>query len=600
MYQFASRRQTTKSNSAIAAPAPAPRQQSGARWNLTGVPAFPAAAAARVQPKLRIGAVNDPAEHEADRVADRVMGSAGPVAAPATRTAAGVNRKCGGCGEEEAQRQAVVPPVVRLAGGAAAAAGQTASAAAETAVNNLGSGASLPAADRAFFESRFDRDFSHVRIHDGQAADTASRAMAARAFTLGSDIAFADGAYRPGTGEGRRLIAHELTHVLQGNGSVIRAKCDGSPAECAADKLEAAKKISADKGYSKFVYKAATHDKDTKGCYRPTDIAQWIKDKDPGLFEGLLSHYIDQAVEPVNELTKKSAKSIHVGDCFAFPYGWKDPAIGDVAAELKRLNKKENVKIKNDVIATIYAERSDKAPQMDEQRKYIFYAMLLRIKGAEWGATFEEVVTPGTFHGKKPVPKTEKSTTYWDNYLPALKYLETPAPETGKGKAKEVKPKEVAKEAKAPDSKPSKAEEPESKTESKSKGKGKKKKKVEAPKPINKEAIGRLGKSIEGTTEKDIPTDAGPYYFHWSEDTTTAENEYDRLLAPHLKKPAKTAAEKAALKAAQEEAEKKAAYKHAKDVVGASMAGIKEADGWLKKIPGPKGNGRYGSMYIYK
>jgi hypothetical protein len=180
------------------------------------VPAFP-----RAQPKLRIGAANDPAEREADRIADGVMGSAGPVAAPAAEAAAAVNRKCAGCGEEEAQRRAEPAPAAGIAGGAGAAGG-TASPGAEAALNDLGSGASLPQADRAFFESRFDRDFSHVRIHDGPAADTASRAIAARAFTLGSDIAFARGEYRPGTSEGRRLVAHELVHTLQQEGGAQR------------------------------------------------------------------------------------------------------------------------------------------------------------------------------------------------------------------------------------------------------------------------------------------------------------------------------------------------------------------------------------------
>jgi hypothetical protein len=210
MYRYA-RRRNTKTDQPGAAPARAPREQSGARWDLTGVPAFP-----RAQPKLKIGAANDPAEREADRVADGIM--AGTVAAPTAQTAAGVNRKCKGCGDEEETK----PPVLRKADGAAAAAGGTASAAAEAALGKLGPGAALPGADRAFFESRFGRDFSNVRVHDGEAADAASQAMAARAFTLGSDIAFARGEYRPGTGEGRRLIAHELTHTLQQEGGTRR------------------------------------------------------------------------------------------------------------------------------------------------------------------------------------------------------------------------------------------------------------------------------------------------------------------------------------------------------------------------------------------
>ncbi len=68
---------------------------------------------------------------------------------------------------------------------------------------------------RMFMESRFQRDFSAVRVHtDARAADSA-RALQARAWAWGSDLAFANGAYAPSTPGGRRLLAHELTHVVQ-------------------------------------------------------------------------------------------------------------------------------------------------------------------------------------------------------------------------------------------------------------------------------------------------------------------------------------------------------------------------------------------------
>jgi hypothetical protein len=73
----------------------------------------------------------------------------------------------------------------------------------------------LPAGERAYFEPRFGRDLSDVRIHTDEAAASASSGINARAFTLGSDIAFARGEYAPGHREGRRLIAHELAHVMQ-------------------------------------------------------------------------------------------------------------------------------------------------------------------------------------------------------------------------------------------------------------------------------------------------------------------------------------------------------------------------------------------------
>jgi lysozyme family protein len=64
-------------------------------------------------------------------------------------------------------------------------------------------------------ESRFGYDFGQVRVHTGSRADAAARAVEARAFALSDDIVFGDGQYDPHGAEGRRLLAHELTHVIQ-------------------------------------------------------------------------------------------------------------------------------------------------------------------------------------------------------------------------------------------------------------------------------------------------------------------------------------------------------------------------------------------------
>ena len=64
-------------------------------------------------------------------------------------------------------------------------------------------------------ESRFGYSFDAVRIHTGPAADEMATALGARAFTLGHDVVFAEGNYRPGTVAGRRILAHELAHVVQ-------------------------------------------------------------------------------------------------------------------------------------------------------------------------------------------------------------------------------------------------------------------------------------------------------------------------------------------------------------------------------------------------
>jgi hypothetical protein len=58
-----------------------------------------------------------------------------------------------------------------------------------------------------------------VRVHDGPAADDLTRSVAARAFAVGSDLFFAEGQHQPGTTDGDRLLAHELTHVAQQRGA---------------------------------------------------------------------------------------------------------------------------------------------------------------------------------------------------------------------------------------------------------------------------------------------------------------------------------------------------------------------------------------------
>ena len=79
-------------------------------------------------------------------------------------------------------------------------------------------GQPLSKSERAYFEPRFGADFSQVRLHsDAQAAESA-RALNAKAYTLGQDVVFGTGQNTPRTSEGRRLTAHELTHVVQQSG----------------------------------------------------------------------------------------------------------------------------------------------------------------------------------------------------------------------------------------------------------------------------------------------------------------------------------------------------------------------------------------------
>lgn len=83
-----------------------------------------------------------------------------------------------------------------------------------------------PLADnvRGQLESAIGADFGGVRIHSDAQADTLSREVNARAFTVGEDIYFRQGAYEPGSSNGRELLAHELTHVVQQSGGGVQRK----------------------------------------------------------------------------------------------------------------------------------------------------------------------------------------------------------------------------------------------------------------------------------------------------------------------------------------------------------------------------------------
>jgi len=185
-----------------------------------------------LQRKLEVGAVDDPLEHEADAVADRVMRMADPGVAVA-RAPAMVRRKCAACEEQEkVQRAPTAQPIVRRKCAACEeeekvqkkGAGTNGAAQAPPMVHATlrSSGRPLDPAARAFFEPRFGRDFGAVRVHDDTAAAASARSVDAVAYTVGHDIVFAQGRYAPDTPPGRQLLAHELAHVVQQNGGASR------------------------------------------------------------------------------------------------------------------------------------------------------------------------------------------------------------------------------------------------------------------------------------------------------------------------------------------------------------------------------------------
>jgi hypothetical protein len=78
-----------------------------------------------------------------------------------------------------------------------------------------GGGSSLPEGVRGQMEQSMGHDFSDVRVHTGSDAASASKSVQAQAFTVGNEIVFNEGKYNPGSADGDRTIAHELTHVVQ-------------------------------------------------------------------------------------------------------------------------------------------------------------------------------------------------------------------------------------------------------------------------------------------------------------------------------------------------------------------------------------------------
>jgi len=160
-----------------------------------------------------IGGAHDPAEKAADTMAQQAL-TGGPVTAGAS-AAGDVHRACTECDEEKKARRKPQSTPVIAPGSKASRASSSASAA----IRGLGPGRSLTKPERTFFEPRFGRDFSSVRVHDDAAADRAARGIDARAFTYGDDIGFAGGEKDRG---GKELLAHELAHVAQGGSDAKR------------------------------------------------------------------------------------------------------------------------------------------------------------------------------------------------------------------------------------------------------------------------------------------------------------------------------------------------------------------------------------------
>lgn len=180
-----------------------------------------------LQAKLTVSDPRDAYEQEADRVADQVMRM--PDTQTVARSPLQIQRACKAC-EEELRREPLDAEIHRSSESVDAA--PTVDAVFESSVSALsGRGRAMQDPVRSFMETRFNADFSGVRVHTDAHAHELARAVNAQAFTVGRNVVFGAGYYAPDTDHGKRLLAHELTHTLQQGAASHVARAPETPPE---------------------------------------------------------------------------------------------------------------------------------------------------------------------------------------------------------------------------------------------------------------------------------------------------------------------------------------------------------------------------------
>ncbi len=160
-----------------------------------------------VQPKLTVNTPGDKYEKEADAMADHVMRSTTTVAPQGA-----IQRKCAECeNEEKMQRKETGNTPVNASTGLSS-----------RLKSGKGGGSEMPSSVKTTMNNAFGHDFSNVRIHADTEAARLNDHIQAKAFTYGNDIYFNAHQYSPSTSQGKHLLAHELTHVVQQGWVVYR------------------------------------------------------------------------------------------------------------------------------------------------------------------------------------------------------------------------------------------------------------------------------------------------------------------------------------------------------------------------------------------
>jgi len=309
--------------------------------NSTAMPNIMSKMQFRLQPQLTIGKPNDKYEEEADNVANQVMRMPDPVE--------NIQRKCGACEDEETmqtkpisdsitpwiqtqpleeeeeelqaksiqnqpieeeeeeimpkilqrqpveeeeepiqsliQKQEVEEEPIQTKSEASSIRGNNSWL--QTKLNNnKGGGSPLPDNARSFMETRFGTDFSHVRIHNNSSSVEMNRSVHSQAFTNGNNIYFNVGKYNPDSDSGRKLLAHELTHVIQQQPQLFKSPEEESETTSTFKELETATKDV--KKYIDYITECAERSKRygvplpeniKKAAERIMEISQYITSK---------------------------------------------------------------------------------------------------------------------------------------------------------------------------------------------------------------------------------------------------------------------------------------------------------------------------------
>jgi hypothetical protein len=222
-------------------------------------------AAPPVQAKLNVGSPGDRYEQEADRIADAVVSRMRTDESHAAQ---------GDSGAEVEEEFQATPRLQRQTG-----AGESSAGARQEASIQSARGGGQPIADnvRAPVERATGVNLSGVRVHDNAEADTLNRSLSARAFTTGSDIFFKSGEYNPGSTEGQKLLAHELTHVVQqtGGNEVVQRAVTHTTGKQVDTYLNASPFI---KTYVEAKFKAGTKAEGHVHIHTPAEFVKaWVK-----------------------------------------------------------------------------------------------------------------------------------------------------------------------------------------------------------------------------------------------------------------------------------------------------------------------------------